>query len=150
LEGSELNCRHCIVGEPSDQLRSRAGHDYPRRLPHRVRIAAANTHNSHAIGPSFRAKDILTDSKIQASPSLPMHSYRDAFGNQCTRVLAPAGLVGFWDSFDVRDTGLPDEVCDGTNSVMETSVKALKHPEKHEPGCAAGCATVSMGRADQS
>ena len=51
--GSELNCRHCIVGEPSDQLRSRAGHDYPRRLPHRVRIAAANTHNSHAIGPSF-------------------------------------------------------------------------------------------------
>jgi transglutaminase-like putative cysteine protease len=58
-----------------------------------------------------RAKDILTGSKIQASPSLPMHSYRDAFGNQCTRVLAPAGLVGFWDSFDVRDTGLPDEVC---------------------------------------
>jgi transglutaminase-like putative cysteine protease len=58
-----------------------------------------------------RAKDVLTDSKIQASPSLPMHSYRDAFGNQCTRVLAPAGLTGFWSSFDVRDTGLPDEVC---------------------------------------
>jgi transglutaminase-like putative cysteine protease len=58
-----------------------------------------------------RAKDILTDSEIRASPGLPMHTYRDAFGNQCTRVLAPAGLVGFRSSSDVRDTGLPDEVC---------------------------------------
>ena len=58
-----------------------------------------------------RAKDILTDPRIVASPGLPLRGYRDAFGNQCTRVMAPTGLVGFSSSFDVRDTGLPDEVC---------------------------------------
>jgi hypothetical protein len=52
-----------------------------------------------------RARDILTGSKLQAAPSLPMHSYRDGFGNQCTRVLAPAGLV---ESGTPLPSGTPD------------------------------------------
>jgi hypothetical protein len=60
---SELNQHHCIVGEQSHQLRSRAGHDYPHRLPHRVRIASGDTHNSHAIGPSFPGEGRFDGSK---------------------------------------------------------------------------------------
>jgi transglutaminase-like putative cysteine protease len=57
-----------------------------------------------------RMKDLLTDPRISVSPGLPMHDYRDTFGNQCTRVLASAGLVQFRSLFDIRDTGFPDEV----------------------------------------
>jgi hypothetical protein len=71
-----------------------------------------------------RAKDVLTDPRLVASPGLPMHNYRDTFGNQCTRVMAPAGLVGFSSSCDVRDTGLPDEVC----------CDARRHPVEELPG----------------
>ena len=57
-----------------------------------------------------RAKDVLTDSRILVSPRLPLHTYSDTFGNHCARVVASAGLVEFSTSFDVRDSGLPDEV----------------------------------------
>jgi transglutaminase-like putative cysteine protease len=83
----------------------RAGFDIAFELPQPTpMILMLSVHPS-------RAKDVLTDPRIVASPGLPMHNYRDTFGNECTRVMAPAGPVGFSSSFDVRDTGLPDEVC---------------------------------------
>jgi transglutaminase-like putative cysteine protease len=83
----------------------RAGFDIAFELPQPTpMILMLSVHPS-------RAKDVLTDPSILVTPSLPLHNYRDTFGNQCTRVMAPAGLVGFSSSFDVRDTGFPDEVC---------------------------------------
>jgi transglutaminase-like putative cysteine protease len=70
-----------------------------------------------------RAKDVLSDPRIRVSPSVVPHNYRDTFGNQCTRVMAPAGLVEFSSSFDVRDSGLPDEVC----------LDARRHPVEELP-----------------
>jgi transglutaminase-like putative cysteine protease len=70
-----------------------------------------------------RAKDVSTDFRIVVSPRLPLRTYHDTFGNQCTRVLAPAGLIEFSSSFDVRDSGLPDEV----------RLDARRHPVEELP-----------------
>jgi transglutaminase-like putative cysteine protease len=40
---------------------------------------------------------------------LPIAAYRDAFGNLCHRVLAPAGRLRLSTSAIVNDSGLPDE-----------------------------------------
>jgi hypothetical protein len=42
-----------------------------------------------------RAKDLLTEQKLLTAPKIPLRSYRDVFGNVCTRVMAPPGLVEF-------------------------------------------------------
>jgi hypothetical protein len=65
-----------------------------------------------------RARDLLTSPKILSSPDLSMRDYQDTFGNICTRVTAPPGLVEFSSSFDIRDSGCPDEV----------SMNARRHP----------------------
>jgi transglutaminase-like putative cysteine protease len=70
-----------------------------------------------------RAKDVSTDSRIAVAPRAPLHTYHDTFGNQCTRVIAPAGLIEFSSSFDVRDSGLPDEV----------RLDARRHPVEELP-----------------
>jgi transglutaminase-like putative cysteine protease len=57
-----------------------------------------------------RAKDLLTDLKLLTSPKFPRRDYRDVFGNVCTRVMAPPGLVEFKTDFEIRDPEKPDEV----------------------------------------
>jgi transglutaminase-like putative cysteine protease len=95
----------------------RAGFDIAFELPQPTPMVLMLS-----IHPS-RAKDVLTDPKMTVSPSVLLHNYRDTFGNQCTRVMAPAGLVEFSSSFDVRDSGLPDEVC----------LHARRHPVEELP-----------------
>jgi transglutaminase-like putative cysteine protease len=95
----------------------RAGFDIAFELPQPTpMILMLSVHPS-------RAKDVLTDPRITVSPSVVPHNYRDTFGNQCTRVMAPEGLVGFSSAFDVRDSGLPDEVC----------LDARRHPVEELP-----------------
>ena len=57
-----------------------------------------------------READLLTPDTIRATPSAPMDSYIDMFGNRVTRVAAPAGLTAFASDFTIRDSGLPDDV----------------------------------------
>jgi transglutaminase-like putative cysteine protease len=57
-----------------------------------------------------RAKDMLTSQKMLTVPNLPLHEYRDMFGNVCTRVSVPAGSVRFSSAFDILDSGRPDDV----------------------------------------
>jgi transglutaminase-like putative cysteine protease len=45
-------------------------------------------------------------------PRLPAQSYRDGFGNWCTRIVAPAGKIKVWSDAVVNDTGLADAVND--------------------------------------
>jgi transglutaminase-like putative cysteine protease len=95
----------------------RAGFDIAFELPQPTSmILMLSVHPS-------RAKDVLTDPRIIVSPNVLLHNYRDTFGNQCTRVMAPTGLVGFSSSFEVRDSGLPDEVC----------LDARRHPVEELP-----------------
>jgi transglutaminase-like putative cysteine protease len=37
-----------------------------------------------------------------------VESYRDTFGNVCTRFVAPAGRVRLWNDFTLTDPGVPD------------------------------------------
>jgi transglutaminase-like putative cysteine protease len=57
-----------------------------------------------------RAKDLLTDLRLLTSPKFPRRDYRDMFGNVCTRVMAPPGLVEFKTDFEICGPGKPDEV----------------------------------------
>jgi transglutaminase-like putative cysteine protease len=57
-----------------------------------------------------RASDIVTSDYLTTDPSVPITAYRDAFGNWCSRIVAPAGRTRLKSSAVVRDTGEPDPV----------------------------------------
>jgi transglutaminase-like putative cysteine protease len=55
-----------------------------------------------------RARDLETPDWMQTEPYVPIRTYVDAFGNICTRLVAPAGRTMFHADFVVRDSGQPD------------------------------------------
>ena len=57
-----------------------------------------------------RAADLLTPGTISFSPAIPVRVYRDGFGNDCTRIVAPQGRLTISTRFDIADSGLPDDV----------------------------------------
>jgi transglutaminase-like putative cysteine protease len=57
---------------------------------------------------STRIADLERPDDIVLEPSVPISGYRDVFGNQCTRIVAPAGAMRITTDTVVRDTGLPD------------------------------------------
>jgi len=59
-----------------------------------------------------RRDDLLAPEFVLIEPNLQADEYLDAFGNQCGRVNAPAGVgeVRFHSESIIRDSGLPDEV----------------------------------------
>jgi transglutaminase-like putative cysteine protease len=60
-----------------------------------------------------RASDVIRPDLITTDPSVPIGSYRDTFGNWCSRILAPAGRMRISSEGVVNDTGLPDAVAWG-------------------------------------
>jgi hypothetical protein len=66
-------------------------------------IAMLNVHYSR-FGDLERADYLVTQ------PSVPLESYRDGFGNWCTRMVAPAGDFTLSTDGIFRDTGQPDPV----------------------------------------
>jgi transglutaminase-like putative cysteine protease len=57
-----------------------------------------------------RASDIFVPDHLRTSPSVPIHPYRDVFGNWCSRIVAPAGRMRLWADGVVNDNGQPDVV----------------------------------------
>lgn len=47
---------------------------------------------------------------LRVEPHVPMWFYTDAFGNTCSRVLAPAGRFRLYNDAVVEDDGSPDEI----------------------------------------
>jgi transglutaminase-like putative cysteine protease len=86
------------------QMKIRVGYDIAFSVPQRTPMVLMLS-----IHPS-RTKDLLTNQRILAEPNLPLREYRDAFGNICTRVAAEPAVVRFSSSFDILDSGRPDEV----------------------------------------
>jgi len=66
-------------------------------------IALLNVHYSR-FGDLERADYLVT------TPSVPLESYRDGFGNWCTRIVAPAGDFTLVTDGIFRDSGRPDPV----------------------------------------
>ena len=55
-----------------------------------------------------RASDIVVPDHLTTNPSVPFSCYRDAFGNWCTRLVAPPGQIRLSASAIVNDSGIPD------------------------------------------
>ncbi len=64
-----------------------------------------------------RQPDLLTNHTIHSTPSVPIKDYLDVFGNICTRLVAPAGLIEIRNEFIVEDSGFPDEVLSSADQV---------------------------------
>jgi transglutaminase-like putative cysteine protease len=85
-------------------VKIRAGYDIAFHCSHAVpMVLMLTTHPS-------RDGDILSDPSMHFSPSVKARDYFDPFGNICTRLVAPPGLLEVRSEFIVADTGKPDEV----------------------------------------
>ncbi len=56
-----------------------------------------------------RFPDLLSSQSPRTWPNTPLREYRDAFGNVCHRLTAPAGRITLAADFSISDSGLPDE-----------------------------------------
>ena len=57
-----------------------------------------------------RVSDMVVPDHLITSPSIPITPYRDAFGNWCSRIVAPACQLRLSTDAVVNDTGEPDVV----------------------------------------
>lgn len=57
-----------------------------------------------------RASDVIIPDHLTTSPSVGIVSYRDSFGNWCSRIVAPAGRMTLTADGLVNDDGAPDPV----------------------------------------
>jgi transglutaminase-like putative cysteine protease len=57
-----------------------------------------------------RISDIILPDHLIASPSIPITAYCDAFGNWCSRIVAPQGTIRPSADAVVNDVGTPDVV----------------------------------------
>lgn len=69
-----------------------------------------------SIHPS-RSKDLITPDTIRFSQDVQARNYLDMFGNTCTRIIAPSGLIEISNDFLINDSGLPDEVAPGARQL---------------------------------
>ena len=64
-----------------------------------------------------RVKDLLSEHRIKFSPDIASRDYVDMFGNTCTRIVAPPGLLEIRNDFVIADSGLPDEIAPGAHQL---------------------------------
>jgi transglutaminase-like putative cysteine protease len=66
-------------------------------------VLMLNVHPSRTI-------DLIKPDQFRLTPTIPMTRYIDAFGNICTRLLAPKGELKITSDAVLADLGLPDTV----------------------------------------
>mgnify|MGYP002628079905 CR=1 FL=1 len=57
-----------------------------------------------------RVSDIVVPDHLITSPSIPIKAYRDAFGNWCSRIVAPQGQLRLSTNAVVKDSGQTDVI----------------------------------------
>ena len=60
-----------------------------------------------------RVPDIVVPDHLVTRPAVPITAYRDAFGNWCSRIVAPKGEIRLSADGIVNDSGAPDPVATG-------------------------------------
>ena len=83
-------------------------YDFPQPTPI---ILVVNVHES-------RVSDLVVSDRPTSEPLLPITSYRDGFGNQCHRLLAPPGRLRLTADAIINDSGQPDSHVE--NAVQDT------------------------------
>jgi transglutaminase-like putative cysteine protease len=90
-------------------MQLRAGYELVYSLPQATPIIlVVNVHES-------RMGDLIVPDLVQVDPPVSVYGYRDLFGNQCHRLVAPAGRLRLSTNCIIRDTGYPDEVFYGAS-----------------------------------
>jgi transglutaminase-like putative cysteine protease len=90
---------HALVPAP---MRLRVGYELVYDCPSPTPMALMlNIHHS-------RANDIIQPDTMMRDPMIPTSTYRDGFGNWCTRLVAPAGRLRLSADALLNDTGMPD------------------------------------------
>lgn len=85
-------------------MQIRLGYDLSYHFPQPTpMILTLNIHYS-------RASDLVRPDHMLISPSTPIRSYRDGFGNWCNRIVGPPGRVRIWADALLNDSGAPDEI----------------------------------------
>ncbi len=87
-------------------------YELPQPLP---MIAMLSVHYS-------RVSYLETPDLVKTTPAVPVESYRDGFGNWCSRMTAPAGRFVLGTDVVIRDSGMPDQVDQGA---QEHTVQSL-------------------------
>jgi transglutaminase-like putative cysteine protease len=64
-----------------------------------------------------RVVSLLSEHRIRFSPDVPSRDYIDMFGNTCTRIDAPPGLIEIRNDFLIDNSGLPDEIAPGARQL---------------------------------
>lgn len=82
-------------------------YDFPQPTP---MILMLNVHFS-------RVSDLVTPDHVHIHPSVPIHGYRDGFGNWCSRLLAPQGTMRITTDAVISDSGLPEAFDRGAGQV---------------------------------
>jgi transglutaminase-like putative cysteine protease len=57
-----------------------------------------------------REGDLREPENFRVSPSVPFRTYIDDFGNRCTRLVAPAGLLQLSNNFIIQDSGVQESM----------------------------------------
>jgi transglutaminase-like putative cysteine protease len=82
----------------------RIGYDIELELSRPLTLVALlNVHPS-------RTADLEEPDELRVSPACVVDSYLDSFGNRCTRISAPQGLLRLSNSTLINDSGAPDPV----------------------------------------
>ncbi len=75
-------------------------YEFPRQTPMALML---NIHHT-------RANDIILSDRMVTDPVVPVTTYRDGFGNLCSRILAPAGRLRLSADALLYDSGEPDPI----------------------------------------
>ena len=83
-------------------MKIRVGYELSYECPQPTpMILTLNVHYS-------RVPDIIVPDHMVTDPPLPVSGYRDSYGNWCTRIVAPPGLLKLSANAVLRDSGQPD------------------------------------------
>jgi transglutaminase-like putative cysteine protease len=83
-------------------MQIRAGYEILYNCPQETpMILMVNVHCS-------RAPDVVIPDHLTTDPFVPITAHRDAYGNWCSRIVAPIGRIRLSANTVVRDTGEPD------------------------------------------
>ena len=67
-----------------------------------------------------RKSDLLTEHRIAFSPKITSRDYLDSFGNVCTRLVAPPGLLEIRNRDSGKQMRLRPMLCNGTSTSSRT------------------------------
>jgi transglutaminase-like putative cysteine protease len=94
----------------------RLGYDIQFDIPAPVPIVAMlHVHPS-------RVADLREPDELRLTPTVPVGTYRDSFGNICSRFVAPVGPLRLYNSTLIEDSGETDPV---NSSVRQLPVRDL-------------------------